>query len=215
MVSETRIKHGPNSFTFELKCQELQPFYMPAKRVDFSPDYSTEIHPKDEDIMQVVRTKYRIWSLARSDLSETQPQSILNHQTRQCQLGEKPTQFYQEESRVPPSSSVTMTQFDTVDTALNNLYGILLDQAKLPMTCDEGVCHIAREIQLICPEEFKAIVLCMGSYHMATVVLDCLGKYLSTGCKSVHLKLWATHGRNLLQCGSSSIMKLIQIIKWG
>lgn len=35
-----------------------------------------------------------------------------------------------------------------------------------------------REIQLLRPEEFSNIVLCMGSFHMAKVALGCLGKYL-------------------------------------
>ena len=53
-----------------------------------------------------------------------------------------------------------------------------IDQLVLPVACDKGVYHIAREIQLIRPEEFSNIVLCLGSFHMAKVVLGCLGKYL-------------------------------------
>ena len=46
------------------------------------------------------------------------------------------------------------------------------------MTCDEGIYHIARAIQLIIHEEFNDIVLCMGPCHMAKVALDCLEKCL-------------------------------------
>ena len=69
-ISETRTEHGPKTFTCELKCQELQPFYKPAKRADLSTDYMTETHPVDEDLLQAVRTKNMAWSLARLDLSE-------------------------------------------------------------------------------------------------------------------------------------------------
>ena len=78
------------------------------------------------------------------------------------------------------------TQYDTVYTALYNFKGILqhLDQPKLQVTCD--VYHIAREIQLIRPEEFQDIVLCMGSFHMAKVALCCMGKYLKgSGAESI------------------------------
>ena len=69
-ISETRTEHGPKTFTCELKCQELQPFYKSAKRADLSSDYMTETHPVDQDLLQAVRTKDLAWSLARLDLSE-------------------------------------------------------------------------------------------------------------------------------------------------
>jgi hypothetical protein len=73
-----------------------------------------------------------------------------------------------------------VTQNDTVYTVLKNFNGILqhLDQPKLPVTCDEGVYHIAREIQLNHPHKFEDIVLCMRLFCMAKVILVCLGKYL-------------------------------------
>ena len=42
----------------------------------------------------------------------------------------------------------------------------------------KGVYHVAREIQLICPNEITNIILCLESFHMAKVALYCLGKYL-------------------------------------
>ena len=33
-------------------------------------------------------------------------------------------------------------------------------------------------LQLIRPDEFSNIIICLGSFHMAKVVLGCLGKYL-------------------------------------
>ena len=73
-----------------------------------------------------------------------------------------------------------VTKYDTVYTSMRNFQRILhyLTQSKMPVTCDEGVYHIAREIQLICPGEFNDIILCPGPFHMAKVTLGCLGKYL-------------------------------------
>ena len=54
------------------------------------------------------------------------------------------------------------------------------------LICDEGVYHIAREIQLICPEQFQDMVLCMVSFHMVKVALGCVGKYLKeSGAESI------------------------------
>ena len=74
----------------------------------------------------------------------------------------------------------SVTEYTTVYTAFKNFQEIRrqLNQSHLPITCDEGVYRIAREIMLMRPEEFKDLVFCMGSFHMAKFLLGCLGKYL-------------------------------------
>lgn len=72
-----------------------------------------------------------------------------------------------------------VAEYDSVYTAMKNFQGVLefLDQSKLPVTCDEGVYRIAREIQLLRPREIENTVLCLGSFHIAKVALACIGKY--------------------------------------
>jgi hypothetical protein len=43
---------------------------------------------------------------------------------------------------------------------------------------DEGVYRIAKEIQLLKPEQFGNIFLGLGGFHMEKIVLACLGAYL-------------------------------------
>ncbi|KAJ8050924.1 hypothetical protein HOLleu_04307 [Holothuria leucospilota] len=198
-VSETRTEHGPKTFNCEHKCQELQPFYKPAKRADLS--NATETHPVDQDLLQAVRTKDLAWSLARLDLSENQT-SVNIKPSDQTMPAWRETNTVLSEKDIPkkrvgflPVLPYPVTQYDTVYTALKNFSGIPqhLDQPKLPVSCDEGAYHIARETQLIRPEEFRDIVLCMGSFHMAKVALDCLGEYLKgSGAES------ATFGVNVV-----------------
>ena len=116
--------------------------------------------------------------------------------------------------RFLPVLPYPVTQYDTVYTALNNFKGILqhLDQPKLPVTCDEGVYHLAHEIQLIRSEEFQDIVLCMGSFHMAKVALGCLGKYLKgSGAESILVES-ATFGVNVVDSvlGSKKLQQVIE-----
>ena len=90
-------------------------------------------------------------------------------------------------------------------TNFNRILGYI-DQAKLPVTCDEGVFHIAREIQLTRPNEFHDLVLCMGTFHMAKVALGCLGKYLKgSGAETIFVES-ATFGVNVVDnvlCGKN------------
>lgn len=43
---------------------------------------------------------------------------------------------------------------------------------------DEGVYRIAKEIQLVKPDEFSNIFLGLGGFHMEKILLACLGAYL-------------------------------------
>ena len=72
-----------------------------------------------------------------------------------------------------------VTEYTTVYTALKNFHEIQrqLNQSHLPITGDEGVYRIAQEIMLMRPEEFKDLILCMCSFHMAKILLGCLGNY--------------------------------------
>lgn len=225
-ISETRTEHGPKTFNCELKCQELQPFYKPAKRADLSADYATETHPVDKDLLQAVRKKDLAWSLARLDLSENQT-SINIKPSDQTMPAWRETNTVLSEKDISkkrvgflPVLPYPVTQYDTVYTALKNFNGILqhLEQHKLPVTCDEGVYHIAREIQLIRPEEFQDIVLCMGSFHMAKVALGCLGKYLKgSGAESILVES-ATFGVNVVDSvlggkNYSRSLKGLQLLK--
>ena len=70
-----------------------------------------------------------------------------------------------------------VTEYTVVYTALKNFQDILsqLDQSHLPITCDEGVYHIARSIIMNNPTEFSNLVLCLRSFHL---IMGAIGKYI-------------------------------------
>ena len=56
----------------------------------------------------------------------------------------------------------------------------------MAITCDEGVYHIAREIKLTSGDEFSNLTLCLGSFHMAKILLGCVGKNIrNSGAESI------------------------------
>ena len=71
-----------------------------------------------------------------------------------------------------------------------------LGQSHIPVTCDEGVYHIAREIMMNNPNEFKDIVLCLGSFHLIKVVMGAIGKYLEGGGADTILSETKVFGKN-------------------
>ena len=68
------------------------------------------------------------------------------------------------------------TRFDTVYTQLKSYVSIVsqLVQNSMPVYFDEKVYAIAKEIQLICPDEFKCLFLCLGSFHTMKTLMKAL-----------------------------------------
>ena len=74
------------------------------------------------------------------------------------------------------------TEADTIYTTMINFQDVL-KQKKLkngPLWSDEGVYHIAKEIQLCEPDKFDNIFLGIGGFHLEKVIIGCLGAYLET-----------------------------------
>ena len=72
------------------------------------------------------------------------------------------------------------TDYDTINTAMLNFQDVL-KQKGAPygaLWCDEGVYHIAKELQLLNPEGFKNIFLGLGGFHMEKNLLGCCAQYL-------------------------------------
>ena len=74
-----------------------------------------------------------------------------------------------------------VTEHTIAYTAMKNFMKMLqqLDQkACLPIFCAESVYRIVVYIYLKLPNEFKMLVPCLGSFHMAKCVQHCIGKYI-------------------------------------
>ena len=145
--------------------------------------------------MSDVHVKDIAWQVGRLDLGDLDPETLNTKPTTQLMpIWSAANAVLSEEDislkRIAflPVLPYPVTRYDVLYTALKNLQCILrsLDQTVIPVTCDEGVYRIAREIQLLRPDEFKNVVLCMGSFHMAKVALGCIGKYLKgSGAESI------------------------------
>ena len=78
------------------------------------------------------------------------------------------------------------TEYDTIFTTMINFQDVLRQRGREAgaLWSDEGVYHIAKEIQLLQPEKFSNIFLGLGGFHLEKVVIGCLGTYLE--CSGIH-----------------------------
>ena len=73
------------------------------------------------------------------------------------------------------------TQYDTIYTTMRNFQDVLQQRKQPygPLWSDEGVYRLAKEIQLLNPEEFDNIFLGLGGFHFEKVLIACCGKYFA------------------------------------
>ena len=74
------------------------------------------------------------------------------------------------------------TEYDTIFTTMINYQDVLKQKEREngPLWSDEGVYHIAKEMQLLYPQKFSNIFLGVGGFHLEKVVIGCLGTYLES-----------------------------------
>ena len=72
------------------------------------------------------------------------------------------------------------TTYDAILTTMINFQDALKQKGDAygGLWADEGVYRIAKEIQLMKPDQFNNIFLGLGGFHMEKIVLACLGTYL-------------------------------------
>ena len=191
-ISETEVIHGEKQLKHELPCQQQQAF-IKVKNTPLPENFTPGELPIFDD-HEEIHKKDMVWGLSRIDLSD-----LLNI-TPVCTEQDMPSwssfNSVITDERLPtktvgflPVIPHPVTEYSTVYTAMKNFQNIQsqLDQSHMPIFCDEGVYHIARDIQLQHPNEFDDVVLCIGSFHMMKVVLACIGKYLDG---SGAVKIW-------------------------
>ena len=188
-ISEMGVTHRERQFTQELGCQALFPYTKTAKKPSLQTTYVVpeELYKIDNSHAKTVRRKDIAWSISRMDLScitegvkettndQTMPSwSAFNSLITDENVCQKVIGFL-------PVLPHPVTEFATVYTALKNFQNILsqLDQIHLPLVCDEGVYHIAREIIMSKPFEFGNVVLCLCSFHMIKAVMGAIGKFIN------------------------------------
>ena len=169
--------HKPRERTFlaHLKCQELQVYSKPLGHTNIPENF--EINDKHKPVTvqsytnNISKSDFS-WFLSRIDIFDSQEmnvlqdyQSIPSWSAYHSVLSEQNN--IKQIAGFLPVLPYPVTIEETVFTSLQNLENLLiqLKQDFLPVTCDEGVYCIARDIQLK-TGKFEKLILCLGSFHL-------------------------------------------------
>ena len=196
-MSETDVTHGCRNFIGPMSCQKRGEPLKLSKTIEIPSNYDAS-----PVLFKLTEAKYddttktdTAWMLSRLDLSMIKSGNVSPFPQEQVipewaafnsfvSIDNKKVQ----QVGFLPVLPHLVTKYETVYKSVNNFLNILkqLKQNNMAIFCDEGVYHIAREILLKKPEEFKGLVLCLGSFHLIKTYLACNGKYLIRyGCRTI------------------------------
>ena len=86
----------------------------------------------------------------------------------------------QQKRKFTPILPYAATEYDAIHTVMCNYQDVLLQESQSygPLWCDEGVCRVAKELQLLDSARFDNIFLGLRGFHTEKVMIACCGKYL-------------------------------------
>ena len=175
-------KKGPmiqdNSFIETVECQKQLKSGYTGVRGKIPTNFVLGNFSNTQSIEEHASKKYFIWVLARYFKEDTYAQSVPSFPaTNSLLLQDSPKITITAQTPILP---FPVTEYDTVFTCMTNFQDVLkqLDLPYGPLWSDEGVYHIAKELQLLNPNLFQNIFLGLGGFHTEKIVLACLGTYL-------------------------------------
>ena len=126
--------------------------------------------------------QYRLWILARyKDKFPVDNGPRIPSFTAVKSLLDSSTHFITK-CAFTPILPYPSTKCDAIFTTMINFHNVLKQKERQngPLLSDEGVYHIAKEIQLLYPQELSNILFGIGGFHLEKVVIGCLGTYLES-----------------------------------
>ena len=176
--SVNRNLEGSRYFKFDLDCQKVLPF---QKLLREKMPHNLKIGKVNvpENIKESVTVDFKLWVVVRykapSFINEIKTPSFIATKSLILTVNQEITKH-----AFTPIIPHPATEYSTIYTSMKR-YQDILNQRYNPfgsLWCDEGVCRIAKDIQLLKTDQFKNIFLGMGCFHIKKIVFLCLGKYL-------------------------------------
>lgn len=168
-----------------LSCQKLVPFLKPKSRGVISSEFVPSDIPDTSSVSTEAANIDCLWSLARflalydfqgNTFSETM--TVPSWSAFNSLVVEKhPPKAISASVPILPYPATSQAAIYTTMVNFQDAM-IQVKQECGALWSDEGVYHIAKELQLLFPSEFGNIFLGLGSFHTTKIIISCLGQYL-------------------------------------
>jgi len=176
-ISVSTTLQNENLLSHVLPCQTISKATNMGKRGEIVDDLQTGDF--NDTVFSVTKDQFKIWSAARSKtFGQTDGNGVPSFVATNSLFADPVdsiTKF-----AFTPIIPYPATEFDTIFTCMKNFQDVLKQRSQEygPLWCDEGVYRIAKELQLLNPDQFDNIFLGLGGFHMEKVLIACCGVYL-------------------------------------
>ena len=141
---------------------------------------STTLSPRTvENSTRSINLDYFLWTINRYSKKITHDDDYVPGFTAAKSIAVN-NAFHPTTTILTPILPYPATSYDAVFTTMVNFQDALKQKGDAygALWADEGVYHIAKEIQLLKSDQFDNLFLGLGGFHMEKIVLACLGAYL-------------------------------------
>ena len=182
-------QRGKRKLVDVLPCQVIEKSYLVKGTGDIPKSFTTT--PYSDNRKHCLDSDYFVWCIARQKCTDHEERSFPSF-TATMSAHQDQLKFNITKTSFVPILPYVATEMDTIFTTMLNFQDVLKQKNALSgaLWSDEGVYAIAKEIQLLKPEQFGNIFLGMGPFHMEKIVISYLGKFL--GCIGIDLALIET-----------------------
>ena len=177
--SNFNINYKQKSLTCILPCQILKKYDI-TRRAEIPTSFTISERLELSNLVKLRKKDYLLWILSRYHLTDTNDSDNIMPSWSACNSARYNKEINCTRTAFIPILPHPATSYDSIFTSMLNFQNIMKQTENLcgALWCDEGVYHIAREIQLLSHNSFDNIFLGLGGFHMEKVVMACLGKYL-------------------------------------
>lgn len=171
-----------------LSCQNIVPYVKPKARGVISSEFVPYSIPDTSRVFTETANIDRIWSLAQFSASYDFQRDTSSDTMTAPSWSAFNSLMVEKHPPYAISASVPILPYPA--TSQSAVYTIMVNlqdaMVQVNQNCgalwsDEGVYHIAKELQLLLPSNFDDIFLGLGSFHTTKIIINCLGQYLQDG----------------------------------
>ena len=185
-LSEANISSEDRSFHSLLKCQELKEYTVKSTTVKLPENYKLHSDLETFHTNEYCNISQKIdfaWAISQLNISESGNMEVKNdHQYIPSRSAFNSLLLdddrKEQEIGFLPVIPHPVTEYATVYTCMCIFSDLAKQLTNLPVTCDYGVYHMAKQIQLENPGKFDNIILLLGGFYTIKVIQGCIGKYL-------------------------------------
>ena len=181
-----KLEERKRSLDCRLPCQELIESKLIKNTGEISQGFTPDMNYKQNNsLLKRAEEDNSTWFFARN-LQHVSDKTFTSNVPSQTAVRSKLLSAVQNSPKKTiisffPILPYPATQMDSIYTSMVNFKDVLYQRGETcgALWCDEGVYCLAKEIQMLKPEQFGMLFIGLGPFHWSKIVMGAIGKWLN------------------------------------